>query len=220
MLAKVFAYKGLVWRFLNLLTDLLCLSVLFLICSIPVVTLGAGCTALYDTAVRCIRFGYPHPYRRFFETWKNELKVSVLSTLLWGVIAAVGIFLLFSLRQLGSFTDTAAAAAAGWYIVLVIPLGAAFWAFPILSRFTFDFRSLNITACKFALAHLPQTAIIVLTVIESVRLCVRYFFPVFFMPAVMILLLSLFIEPVFKKHGGGLEKCSEDEETEEKAGHL
>lgn len=214
MLSKVFAYKGLVWRFLNLLTDVLCLSVLFLVCSIPVITLGASCTALYDTVVRCIRFGYPHPYRRFFEVWKKELKVTAFSTILWGAVAGIGVFLLFSLRQLGNFVDTAVAAAAGWYIVLVIPLGAAFWAFPILSRFTFDFKVLSITACKFALGHLPQTAIIVLIVIESVQLCINYLFPLLFMPAVMMLLLSLFIEPVFKKHGGEIKKCSEDEQTE------
>lgn len=211
MLSKVFRYKGAVWRFLDLLTDILCLSLLWLVCSLPILTLGASCTALYDSVVRCIRFGQPHPYRRFFGTWKSELKVTVLSTLLWGVIALTGVFLLFSLRQLGSVSRSAAAAAAGWYIVLVIPVGAAFWAFPILSRFSFGFGSLNVTACKFALAHLPSTAVIVLIVLESVRLCTGYLFPVLFMPAVTMLLLSLFIEPVFDKHGGGIRKCSDED---------
>lgn len=214
MFAKVFSYKGLVWRILNTLTDVFALSLLWLVCSIPIVTLGASATALYDSVVHCIRFKEAHPYGRFFRTWKAELKVSILSTLLWGVIAAMGIFILFSLREMGKITDSAVAASAAWYVVLVIPIGAAFWAFPILSRFSFDFLSLNVTACRFAIAHLPSTAIIVLIVIESAQLALKYFFPVFFMPAVTMLLLSLFIEPVFKKHGGEIKTEEEEPEKE------
>ena len=209
MFASIFRYKGLVWRIFNTLTDILALSLLWAVCSLPLVTLGASCTALYDSVVRCIRFREERPYARFFRTWRAELKVSIPSTVLWGAAAAVGVFLLLSLRQMGRFSDSSAVAAAAWYVVLVIPVGAACWAFPILSRFTFDFLSLNKTAAKFALGHLPSTVLIVLITLESAQLVLRWYFPLLFMLAVCALLSSLFIEPVFARHGGGLKKAGE-----------
>ena len=44
---------------------------------------------------------------------------------------------------------------------------------------------------------------------ESAQLVLRWYFPILFMPAVCALLSSLFIEPVFARHGGGLKKPEE-----------
>ena len=71
MLGRVFRYQGGLWRALNTLTDIMALSVLWLLCSLPVLTLGAATTALYDSVVRCIRYKQPKPYARFFRTLKN-----------------------------------------------------------------------------------------------------------------------------------------------------
>lgn len=83
MLGRVFRYQGWLWQALNTLTDILALSVLWLLCSIPVLTLGAATTALYDSVVRCIRYKQSGPYERFFRTFKNELVPGLLLTLLW-----------------------------------------------------------------------------------------------------------------------------------------
>ena len=83
MLGRVFRYQGWLWRALNTLTDILALSVLWLLCSSPVLTLGAATTALYDSVVRCIRYKQSGPYERFFRTFKNELVPGLLLTLLF-----------------------------------------------------------------------------------------------------------------------------------------
>ena len=59
MLGRVFRYQGGLWRVLNTLTDIMALSVLWLLCSLPVLTLGAATTALYDSVVRCSRSPTP-----------------------------------------------------------------------------------------------------------------------------------------------------------------
>ena len=92
--------------------------------------------------------------------------------------------------------------------------------FPILSRFTYTWKDLNLTALKLSIGYLPRTVVLVLLTAETGVLCIRYFFPAFFAPACMVLLWSLFIEPVFGKLGGGLkadvpeEDPSDDEFTE------
>ena len=103
------------------------------------------------------------------------------------------------LLALGETSRSAFAAGIAYYVVLIVPLGSACWVFPILSRFTFDFRSLNLTALRFTFAFLPRTLILVLMTIEVLQWALNYLFPFAFMPAVTMLLWSLFIEPAFAK---------------------
>ena len=101
---------------------------------------------------------------------------------------------------------------------MLLPIGCACWVFPILSRFTYGFKDLNMTALRLAIAYLPQTVVLVLSTIEMVQLCVNFIFPSFFLPACLMLLWSLFTEPVFTKLGGGLGKKDALEETNEEKG--
>lgn len=218
MLGRVFRYQGWLWRALNTLTDIMALSVLWLLCCVPAATLGAATAALYDSVVRCIRYKQPKPYARFFRTFKNELVTGALATLLWGAVAALGLWMLALLRQYAAASDAAAAAGAAYYVALVLPLGAACWVFPVLSRCELGFIALNKAALKLAVGHLPSTVILVLMTAELARLSVRWLFPLAFMPAVLMLLWSLFTEPAFKKHGAGLvteaERADEDSAAE------
>lgn len=211
MLGRVFRYQGWLWRALNTLTDIMALSVLWLLLSLPVLTLGAATAALYDSVVRCIRYKQPRPYARFFRTFKNELVPGALLTLLWGAVAALGLWMLALLRQYSAASPSAGAAGAAYYVALVVPLGAACWVFPALSRCALGFGALNATALKLAVGHLPSTVILVLMTAELARLSVRWLFPLAFMPAVMMLLWSLFTEPVFKKHGAGISAPEEED---------
>ena len=210
MLGKIFSTDSLLWKILNALTDIFALSVLWLLCSIPVLTIGASTAALYDSVVHTLRNKESKPYTRFFTTFKADFAVTAGSTVLHGVIIALFLMVLDYLREIAKISDNAVIAAAAYYIVTLIPLGSAFWVFPIFSRFTYSFKDLNLTSLRFCLAFLPRTAVIVLLIIETVNFCINYFFPVFFMPSVCALLCSLFIEPVFEKYGGGLKKITGD----------
>ena len=217
---KIFSPDGLLWRVLNTLTDVFALSVIWLFCCLPVVTIGPATTALYDSVVRCIRYQEAGPYKRFFRTFRADLGVSIFSTILWIAVIGFGLWSLSLLRSLGEASRSAAIASAAYYIIMVLPCGAACWVFPILSRFTYSWKDLNLTALKLSIGYLPRTVILVLLTAETGLLCIRYFFPAFFAPACMVLLWSLVIEPVFGKLGGGLkpdvpeEDSSEDELTE------
>ena len=134
-----------------------------------------------------------------------------------GAIAALGLWMLALLRQYSAEAPTAMAAGAAYYVALILPLGAACWVFPILSRCAMSFGALNKTALKFAAGHLPSTVVLVLMTADIARLSVRWLFPLAFMPAVLMLLWSLFTEPAFKKHGAGIAAETERENTEDAA---
>ena len=121
------------------------------------------------------------------------------------------------LRQYSAEAPTAMAAGAAYYVALILPLGAACWVFPILSRCAMSFGALNKTALKFAAGHLPSTVLLVLMTAEIARLSVRWLFLLAFMPAALMLLWSLFTEPAFKKHGAGIAAETEQQNTEDAA---
>ena len=209
-MGKIFRQGGFLFRLLNTLTDVLFLSLLFLFCSMPLVTIGASLTALYDSTVRCVRYKHPAPYRRFFTVLKREWKQSIPTALLWGGIIGACLIFRAMLSDLAAQNAIPAVVPEAYRVLLVLPIGAACWVFPIESRFTQRFRELNGKAFRFSLTFLPRTVVLALLSIECIQLCLDYFFPIFFMPVCLALLFSLFIEPVFKKLGGGLHKYKEE----------
>ena len=211
-MSRLFSPDGLLWKILNSLTDIFALSLIWLFCCLPVITIGPATTALYDAVTHGIRYQETGLYRRFFRTFKADLKISIPTTLLWAAIIALGFFSLSYLRSIAEVSRAAAIASSAYYIIMLLPIGCACWVFPILSRFTYSFKDLNLTALRLAIAYLPRTVVLVLATIELLQICINFIFPSFFVPACMMLLWGLFIEPVFAKLGGGLGKQSDPEE--------
>lgn len=211
MLKKIFSQEGFLWKGLNVLTDIVFLSMLWFLLCLLVIPIGPATTALYDAVVHGIRRREPDVYPRFFRVLKTEFKTAFLSGLLWGALILVSVLTVRYLLALGETSRSAFAAGIAYYVVLIVPLGSACWVFPILSRFTFGFRSLNLTALRFTFAYLPRTLILVLMTIEVLQWALNMLFPFTFMPALTMLLWSLFIEPAFKKY----EPPAEEEPSEE-----
>ncbi len=61
MFGSIFNPENKFWQTLDHLADLLILSLLWLLCSLPLVTAGAATTALYDAAAHCLRGPEPMP---------------------------------------------------------------------------------------------------------------------------------------------------------------
>ena len=199
MLNRIFSQEGFLWKGLNILTDLIFLSVIWSFLSLLIIPIGPATTELYDAVVHGIRRREPDVYPRFFRTFRREFKTAAISGLFWGVLILACVLTVRYLLALGETSRSAFAAGIAYYIVLIVPLGAACWVFPLLSRFTFGLRELNLTALRMALGYLPATLILVLMTIEVLQWCLNAIWPFAFMPALTMLLWSLFTERVFKK---------------------
>ena len=184
------------WVVLGWLGDLLILSMLWTVCSVPLVTAGAASAALYDAAVWGFRRGKQDTLPRFFRTLRREFKNALLPTLLWGALLAA---LLWAHHRL-----TAGLTLAGQALLLVpvlLVLGAVCWVFPLLSRFTLDFKTLSGNAVRLALGHAPATLVLGLAAMGCLWLTLRLsFLPLFLLPALFALVVSLFLEPVFRQY--------------------
>lgn len=198
-MANFFSSENWVWKPFSLVADVFILSGLWFVCSVPLVTMGAATTAMYDCVARCVRGTDDKIFARFFRTFKNEFGMSALCVAFWAAL----IFGQYSLVKLYgnsvAVTETATVITVALLMGVVVTVGVFCWVLPLLSRFTLSFGQLNATALKLALANMPRTlAMGVVTVVAAV-LCLQLWIPFFFLPAIVALIWSFMLEPVFHK---------------------
>ena len=111
-----------------------------------------------------------------------------------------------------------AASASGGYgllafysLLMVLPLGALMYLFPLLGRFTFSLGDLFRTAARLTLAHLPTSLCLVILFAVGAMLCLQFVLPLFFLPALVTLASSLLLEKVFRRYAPELEEEEEPE---------
>jgi uncharacterized membrane protein YesL len=190
------------WQLLGYIGDTVMLSLLWFLCSLPLVTCGAATAALYDTVVSNFRRAESGYLGRFLSTFKRELVNSLLPTLLWGGLLALLLWLLrrFTVVAQGS---AAVVAAVAFLVLLLVPLGCACWTFPLLSRFTLRFGRLLGNAVRLSLGYLPRTLLIAAATAGCLYVTLQLLLlPVFILPALLALFWSLLMEPVFQKYEG------------------
>ena len=200
MARSFFNPEGLVWKPLGYVGETVLLSLLWGVCSIPLVTAGPASAALYDCTVHSLRRGEGEPFSRFWRTFRAELKTGLLSTLLWGAVLAALFFLRALLMRRLGYAGAGGAVGMATLIVLLVPTGIACWVFPLLSRFTFSFGALNATAVRLALGHILRTFALAVLALLGAELCLRYTTPLIFTPGLVALLWSFLLEPVFGKY--------------------
>jgi uncharacterized membrane protein YesL len=182
------------------ITDFIFLSLFWLLCSFPVVTMGASFAALYDASYRTFRQNEKNSWQRFWAVFRQNWKSGIVPSILF-VAAFAGL-----LKLAISCWNAAVAGAMSWMLfsaiafALMVLLGILSLLFPVLSRFENSLVGLLKNTLLLALANLPRTA--VLGVLNAVVLfaCVRWVVPLFFLPSVAAMLGSHLIEPMFKPY--------------------
>jgi len=197
---RFFSPDNFYWKCFDKLADVLGLSLLWFLLSLPVVTAGAAATALYDAAARCVRGGEPGTYSRFFRTFRSSFKLSTLCALVFGgalALLAAGYQILSALAREDRPLLVLAAA---YYVLCACVVGYLCWLFPLLSRYEYSFKELCRTALQFWFAHFPSTFVMAVLLAAGVETTVQLLFPVCFLPACLALLDTIFVERAFKKH--------------------
>lgn len=204
------------------LADLMILSVLWLVCSLPVVTIGASTAALYYSVNKRFRLHADGTASLFFHSFKDNLRqgtgLSIIYIIFCGFIA---FDIAASVRGIGEIKLPE------WYkmfaLVLILPVVfTVFYIFPYISRYSNTTKNCLINSFLLSAARMDHTFYLLLMNAAVLAVCV--FFPpaALVLPALCALLSTRIIEPAFqraaeqgKKSGGaeenGGESSSEDE---------
>lgn len=196
--------------FLGRITDYLILTLLWVICSIPIFTIGASTTAMFYTSFKILDDEDSYVTRCFFKSFKENFKQS---TLLWLLALVVGIFLIVDILfyynlDAGTMRFIGLVAFA---LLLVLYTITMLYLFPYVSRFYCSFKQSIKVSLLLGIRHLPTT--IFLVVIDAVIIfaCLYYLILFMFLPGFLCLANSFLIRRVFKKYMPEKEEIPDDD---------
>lgn len=144
--------------FLNKIGDIVIANLLFILCCIPIITIGPSLTALYHCMLRTVKGNNNGTTKTFFRAFKENFRQSLL---VWLGLLAVGFLLFTNIRFLES---TASAAGKPLFYLslgvtgLVVVL--ALYIFPVIAAFANTTVNLMKNAYVFAFLHFPSTLLI------------------------------------------------------------
>lgn len=152
---KLFSPDSKFMRFMSVLGDLMLLNFIFLLCSVPVVTIGASITALYTVVFRMVREKDSRSVVvQFFRSFRQNFR---RATLLWLLLLPAGGVLALDLWLFSVVTGVMRWLSILFLLLMVLVLFTAGYAFPLLSQFENGVKGTLKNALFLSLAHLPRT---------------------------------------------------------------
>ena len=206
----LFNLDGPVLQFINKIVYSVYLNILWFICCIPVITIGASTTALFYVTLKISKNEEGSITKAFFHSFKENLRQG---TVIWLVLLAFGIILgidgyvLYHMRFENVFwtlcTAVFCVAAAAYAIILM-------YIFPLLARFDNTIGAMFKNALFIGVRFLFCTALMAVIYFVMLLIVVRIFTPaVIFGEGLCALLCSCLLSNI-------LNLCQE--KTEDHAG--
>ena len=132
---NLFSLDNPVMRFLDKMADLLILNLLFVVCSIPVITVGASATAMCYVTLKMRDKEEGSVFRNFFRAFRQNF---AQATLIWIILVALAGFLLADYLLVRGLEGT------GYQVIrILLPLCAVLWGMVTLYVFFIQARFQN-----------------------------------------------------------------------------
>lgn len=155
-----------VMRALGKIGDMICLNVMWLICCIPIITIGASTTALYTVMLRMVKNEEGYIFRGFLKAFKSNFKQS---TLIWLILLLLGIVWTVDFRVAGFIPGMAGIILSAIFLALgFILLSVMIYIFPLTARYENGIKATFKNALILTVAKLPYTFLMVAIVVAAV----------------------------------------------------
>lgn len=178
---------------------LIMLTMVWLICCLPVVTIGASCTAFYYSTVKAVRHEVGYPIQEFFRSFKQNLGRGLVMEVL---LALWVIFLMMNWNVVKQLDDSHSY----WMMIGQIPLYLLtmcylMFAFPVMSRFSIGGWRLFKMTLVMTLKHLPW-AILSLIGWCGIAAITWYFWAmlILVLPGVWCYASVFWMEPILRRY--------------------
>ena len=177
---KFFDIDGPLITGLTKVADVFIVNLLFILCSIPIITIGPAMTAMYYVTLKMVKDEDSYTVKSFFKSFVQNLKQGIV---IWIIMAAIGAVLYFDTKFMnGDFSQIATVSDLSSKImgVLIMAAGVLYlftisYVFPVLARFDNTVKNTIKNALLMSIRHLPSTIAIV--AINVIPLLIMYVFP-------------------------------------------
>lgn len=158
-------------------SDMFLLSLLFLITSLPVVTLGASAAALYYSISKVEFHGEGYLFRTYWKAWKDNLRYGIRMTLVFFVFIALAVSAIIYLQAL-----TAEGKIPAWlygisWLLLLPPVITVPWVFQYIAFFNDTPGNVIRNSFTIGMTNIVLTVMQVL-MWSGFTVCLFFFLPV------------------------------------------
>lgn len=199
-MGNLFSYDNPLYQILLRFSEALYLGFLWLVFSIPIVTIGASTTALYYTTNKVLIKRRGKIWQNFWNSFKSNFKQS---TLAWLLIFAIYILTFVNFYILRLFTSAEGNQSTDFILLIIMLVIVTAWAsyvFPYIARFENSIEIILKNAFIMSFSNLPWSGLLVL-------LFVLAFIIIFLYPPLLFVILpcymccaNLILERVFRKY--------------------
>lgn len=206
----IFNMDGPIFRGLSRLADILILSALWFVSSIPLVTLGASTSALYFTIFKVLRNDEDTVWKCYWRSFASNFKQSLVSL---PIIVAFGYWGLFLIQRLA----VGDVLKFGPLLAFIAFSFCTMWLHYILSyiaRFTDPIKAVLSKTLVLCISELPRSLILLILFLVFFCFAALLFLYVpialFIIPVMYVWLASFTLEKVYRKY---IPKPQEAEQT-------
>ena len=191
------------WNFMGKITDVACMSLLWLLTSLPVFTIGAATAAFYSFTLDAVGDNEGRVIGSYFSAFKANFKKA---TLLWLLQLALGALLAVNLYAAWNFYLAKGVIALGFLSLsgcaALVAICCSVYIYPILAAYDFPVKKILMDSFIMATGNLHVTiSVLVLFLLAAVGI---YYFGglFFFWIGLAIFFSSYFIWGLFLKYAG------------------
>lgn len=200
-LNQIFSTDNLFWKLISKAVDFIGLSLFWVLLSLPVVTIGPATCGLYRAMTHSVRLWNEDPgaFSVMFKAFKENIKKGIAVTIICeivGVLLGFGYFVMKANwgSNLGAVMFTA------YDLALFLPIGMVIYIFPTMATYEQSLKEYMANALFLTIRHFLTTIILVLLYLEGIVFIIERWFPILFMPSLLALLTSFFLERIYRKY--------------------
>lgn len=155
----MFRYESKFGTIMTQVFDLIMLNLIFVILSLPIITIGANLTAMYAVTMQLSQKNAIPVYKRFFQKFRENLKESTIWWLFLVVIAAV---LLLDLELITGIPSLQKFLVPSIYFFIGLLVVYLTFLFPLIGKFQNSFKERLQNTFLIAIGYFPFTILLVL----------------------------------------------------------
>ena len=196
----IFSIDSPVMRALIKFFDCICVSILWLLFSLPIVTVGAASAALYTTVYKYLRRDEGHLWETFWTAFKGNLR---RSTLAWLAALAVLALLMVDALVFRTLKLEGSPLGSAYWVVLALICAAVTWTADLsayAARFSGSAKDVLRVAFVLMTAHPIKALAVFLPILAGAVLLLTGLQWIAIVPAAVCWANSIVLEKVFLLH--------------------
>jgi len=198
-----FSLDGSFSKFGSFIADIMILSLMWLLFSLPLLTIGAATSALFYVSTRRIAEREGYITADFWRAFKENFK---RATIIWLIMLAVLLLVIFNISVLGELGDIARFILPVQIVILAQLALVSVYVFPVVARFDMSVAQAVKSSFFMSIRHFFTSFSCIVIMLGVVMVVLHAPLLFFVAPGLYAMFSSYMIVRVFKKYHPDMDK--------------